>query len=479
MSNLSRSFVAAIVLGLPTACADPCIDDGLGQVNQGTCPSLATATETESATDSSATESNSNSNTNTMSDSLDSTESMSGSQSSTATESESGGNLWCVDADGDGYGDPDMCTQSDDMPPGTVPNDDDCDDTNPNTFPGAAPNDDPDACMKDEDDDDWGDDDPPPGVDPGTDCDDENPDAHPGAAENEPELCTVDADDDGWGDANPPGGGGGGGGGPQSGSDCYDSNPQLNPDTLQLTVFLPYNGGAFSPKTINFVNVMDASFDDFVLLQTPGGGIPNTNVVTSTFNEQMEIYANDLNAVRLQTVDYADACGMGMGVITPVGMMPYGPMGDIVCGLEFGRDGTLYGFGHTGDDLRTFDPATGQVIDTMPLTVDGALLDVVSCGTARDCSQERLLLANGLDQTIYSVDPTNGEAEVLRDLSMTVPGPWSPTGLEYEPTTHSVLLSTGNELWRVDITDDTVDPELIGMFPSPVSNLQNLPICMP
>jgi hypothetical protein len=41
-----------------------------------------------------------------------------------------------------------------------------------------------------------------------------------------------------------------------------------------------------------------------------------------------------------------------------------------------------------------------------------------------------------------------------------------------------VLLSTGDELYRVDINDDTVPPELIGAFEDPVSNLQHLPICM-
>jgi hypothetical protein len=458
------------------ACADPCLDDGLGQT---LCPSVADATETEGATESI---------TNTVTDTMGSM--TQGSNTDAMTEGESldgtvtetaGGPLWCEDADGDGYGDPTMCIPGGDgePPPGTVDNDDDCDDTNPNTFPGAAEIEDPRACMNDDDDDGWGDDgdDLPPGVEPGTDCDDDDPDTFPGAAENEnpPDQCMSDADGDGWGDADP-GGGGGGGDGPVSGSDCYDENPQLNPDTLQLTVFMPYNGGPFAPRTINVIDTSDASFADFLQLGTPTGGIPNINIVSATFNEDMEIYGNDLEDVQLQTVDYAKTCGEGLGTVTPVGMS-YGPGGDIVCGLEFGGNGVLYGIGQTGDNLRSFDRTTGEVADATPLTLDGDLIDIVSCGMARDCTEERLLVANGLDRSIYSVG-TNGELQLVRDLSAEIPAEWLPTGLEYDPVTRTALLSIGAELWRVDINDDSVPAELIGIFEDDVSNVQWLPICM-
>ncbi|MGH1339983.1 MAG: hypothetical protein ACRBN8_00415 [Nannocystales bacterium] len=93
------------------------------------------------------------------------------------------GTLWCSDTDGDGFGDPDVCTTVPDgetPPDGTVDNDDDCDDNNASTFPGAAPNDDAVACMKDEDGDDWGDTDVPDGVQPGADCDDGEQSIPPG-----------------------------------------------------------------------------------------------------------------------------------------------------------------------------------------------------------------------------------------------------------------------------------------------------------
>jgi hypothetical protein len=463
-------LASLIACTLPTACAQPCVDDGLGQAD---CPSEVSETDTASATAS-------NSNTDTVTATMGTvtvadTEVMSGSQTADGTETD-GDTLWCVDADGDGFGDPDMCTQGGDMPPGTVDNDLDCDDTNPNTFPGAAELEDPRACMQDDDDDGWGDSDPPPGVVPGTDCADDNPFAFPGAAHLEdPRACMQDADGDGWGDANP-GGGGGGGGGPVAGSDCYDSNPLLNPDTVQLTAFTPYQGGPGAPRNIQRVN-NDASLDPFLLLLTPMGGIPNVNIVTATFNEDMQIFANDLTSVQLQSIEYPESCPDFPGVLSPVGM-PYAGAGHIVCGLEFGSDGQLYGISHTADDLRTFDTTTGEVLSAVPITIGPAFVDVFSCGMARDCTEGRLLLANGVDRTIYGIDEQTGVAEVIRDLSAFFPSTWTPTGLEYDPVTRSALLSTGTQLYRIDLTDDSIEPELLGGFGTQVSNLQYLPVCM-
>ena len=133
---------------------------------------------------------------------------------------------WCVDADDDGFGDPDDCTDvdpGDDPPDGTVPNDDDCDDTSEFTFPGAAPNDSATECMEDKDGDDWGDLNPGGGnTTPGTDCDDDSPaaaDTFPGAAPNDSATeCMEDKDGDDWGDDDP------GGGDTTAGTDCDDDS---------------------------------------------------------------------------------------------------------------------------------------------------------------------------------------------------------------------------------------------------------------
>ncbi|MEM7158388.1 MAG: hypothetical protein AAF799_36455 [Myxococcota bacterium] len=187
---------------------------------------------------------------------------------------------FCLDSDGDGFADLDSCVDADptDPPPGHIPPTDqgDCDDDDANTFPGAAENEDPNACTNDDDDDGFGDPNPGMGVDPGTDCDDEDPgagrcdttwcididgdgfgdptncepgtmgnppspdhvpndddcddgniDVFPGAAINEPTLCTIDADGDGWGPTMPPPGA-------NAGSDCDDGSDFTFPGAAPL-----------------------------------------------------------------------------------------------------------------------------------------------------------------------------------------------------------------------------------------------------
>ena len=117
----------------------------------------------------------------------------------------------CVDADGDSsfVG----CDQY------SVRNGPDCDDSDGTVLPGAAPLDQPMACMRDADGDDWGDSIAPAGGVAGTDCDDSNIDISPGAAENQTGLgCVADLDHDGYGSTSAPAGG-------VAGTDCSDSDP--------------------------------------------------------------------------------------------------------------------------------------------------------------------------------------------------------------------------------------------------------------
>ena len=196
-----------LALSFDSGCAKVCDDDGFAWQQDPNC--LAAATETDAST------------TND-SDTEEPTETQ-------TPTSGAGSKEYCVDADGDGYGDGTMCTDvppGDEPPPGSVDNDDDCDDADEWTFPGAAPNDDPDACMRDVDGDDWGDMDPPNGGEggpqPGTDCDDNDAETFPGSAENDSMTeCMKDGDGDGWGDSDPPGGPDG----PiEPGTDCDDDD---------------------------------------------------------------------------------------------------------------------------------------------------------------------------------------------------------------------------------------------------------------
>ena len=75
----------------------------------------------------------------------------------------------------------------------------DCDDRDPNTFPGSVTEATSNECMKDDDGDGFGDVTVTGDFDAGTDCDDSNPLTFPGAAENESDSeCLTDEDEDGW-----------------------------------------------------------------------------------------------------------------------------------------------------------------------------------------------------------------------------------------------------------------------------------------
>ena len=127
-----------------------------------------------------------------------------------------GGTMWCSDQDGDTYGDAGMCACGAKTGPGSgfeswVANGDDCDDEDPSTFPGAAENEDPVACLTDKDGDGWS----------LSDCDDNDDKTYLGAAENEdPAACMTDTDADGWGASDPRPG-------ITPGEDCDDDDASL------------------------------------------------------------------------------------------------------------------------------------------------------------------------------------------------------------------------------------------------------------
>ena len=137
------------------------------------------------------------------------------------------GNEQCyVDSDGDDYGSTStvassnlVCTNS-----GEADNDDDCDDGDADTYPGAAASDSGTSCMNDDDGDGYGDDTVSGSVVAGTDCDDGDGDTYPGAAANDSSSqCMTDADGDGWGDDSA-------GSGVTNGTDCDDSDSGVSPD---------------------------------------------------------------------------------------------------------------------------------------------------------------------------------------------------------------------------------------------------------
>ncbi|MBT3219622.1 MAG: hypothetical protein HN348_11070, partial [Proteobacteria bacterium] len=106
-------------------------------------------------------------------------------------------NLWYLDSDGDGFGDPDDELLACDKPSGRVQNDEDCDDGDINTFPGAAFWEKGTECVTDGDGDGFGDLNPKSGVTAGLDCNDGNGLIHPHATEVCDKDDVVDNDCDG------------------------------------------------------------------------------------------------------------------------------------------------------------------------------------------------------------------------------------------------------------------------------------------
>ncbi len=147
--------------------------------------------------------------------------------------------VWYLDDDGDGWGLEDQTEEACDPPSNYADISGDCDDDDPSTFPGAAQDEDPEACMRDADDDGWGDAYPEVGgVAAGTDCDDEEATTNP--AQTETWYDGVDADCDGWNDYDQDHDGdrveGGGG------ADCDDLDPEVNSDDDDGDGYHPCDG---------------------------------------------------------------------------------------------------------------------------------------------------------------------------------------------------------------------------------------------
>ncbi|MBW2256784.1 MAG: hypothetical protein JRI25_19615 [Deltaproteobacteria bacterium] len=148
----------------------------------------------------------------------------------TIDEDAPGASLWFLDADGDGFGDPEAPAWSCDAIDDHVDNDDDCDDSNAAAYPGASEvwYDGVDqACDGGNDHDQDGD-----GFPVGSDCNDTNATVSPGAVETwydgTDQDCDgaddFDRDGDGFRDADEA----------VDGDDCDDGNAAINPGATDI-----------------------------------------------------------------------------------------------------------------------------------------------------------------------------------------------------------------------------------------------------
>ncbi|MDC0715688.1 hypothetical protein [Nannocystis bainbridge] len=351
----------------------------------------------------------------------------------------------CTDADGDGW--LSMC----DAYPAEFPGPD-CDDGDADTFPGAAPNDDANACMKDADGDDWGDDMPTnPGVTPGTDCDDNGATTFPGAAPNDDaDACMKDEDDDDHGDAAP-------GPGVTPGSDCYDQNPVLNP-SHNVLVTAPITTGE-----ILEVDPADGSLTPYASVDV---GLLNPWIPTSLAVHPVDgsVYAALAFRDRLMTMDY---CGAGTPTPLPAAHKKN------ICGITFDRAGDLYGIDGQVDQLLRFNPDGSLSPENIkPLTFEGKTLNVADCGMAFDCHEQRLLVSDSISGGIYVVNPDDGTATRIADVSQEPHG----SGLEYDPTSKLALSCDQTSLLSIAL-DGSNDFTKLADLAAPVDDLTFGPTC--
>ncbi len=327
----------------------------------------------------------------------------------------------CLDADGDGFGDPTDC----DNPPGddTVDNGDDCDDTDPNTFPGAAT--------------------------------------------EAPGECMSDADGDGWGDAAP-------GPGIVAGADCWDGNANLNPGLVSI--------GAVDNALIAADQVVRIVTDDARLVPLAPLDAPllGMSITGTSIRSDGHIFSNDDDGDRLREIEYGAVCAEQAFFGDVVGAPSAHGVGGI-CGLAFDDMDTLWALDGGTNTLQWIDEGTGLAHDPIPLTLDGQPLDIDSCGMTWDCHEQRLLVADIEGDRILTVDRTTGEAIVVADVSLGV----GSGGLTYEPVARVLYVVDGTDLTHVPL--DGTDATHVGTLhyeglidvPSQIANLAPVLDCVP
>ncbi len=129
-----------------------------------------------------------------------------------------------------------------------------------------------------------------------------------------------------------------------------------------------------------------------------------------------------------------DAC---TGNLVPVGPTNSGPL----CGIAFGPSGLLYGIDILTDSLIEFnlDTGTSRVIGALGVELD-------RCGMAYDCSNGRVLGANGSTGEVFDVDLKTGEARTLSVAGIV----FDQMGLEFDPRNGLVYASTREELYSIE-----------------------------
>ncbi|MCB9742628.1 MAG: hypothetical protein H6740_08515 [Alphaproteobacteria bacterium] len=319
--------------------------------------------------------------------------------------------LWYQDSDGDGVGGAPL--RACEAPSGAVAEGGDCHDGDPEAFPGA-----PERCN---------------GLD--DDCD-ERVDEDAGGS-------WVDADFDGYGDPDQPlEDCGEGPGRADNADDCDDGNAARYPEALEACD--------------GWDNDCDGLVDEdvkagWMLVTLQGDGVAyEVDVSTGALYgiEQLRPLVDNVTSLDVRedglvlAIDNSggprlvelDICA---GTSTNLGDLDSGTLG----GVGFGPNGDLFGLDYSNDALVTVDPSTAAVTEVGPLG-----FDLGWDGVAWSCADQLFYAVDGPSDQLFTIDPVTGLADHFMSLDVS----FSAVGLEYEPSSGTLLASTGTALYRLD-----------------------------
>jgi hypothetical protein len=251
------------------------------------------------------------------------------------------------------------------------------------------------------------------------------------------------------------------------GTDCWDFNSELNPGSVLLGTV----SNALPNDLVQSVTPQDASLETVAPLDTL---LTTFDVSTLALAANGVVYGNNISDQTLYEIDYQLVCvgQLTLGEVTP---LPNPHAIPSLCGMTFGGS-QLYGVNDEDDTLVELSVQTGLAGTAVALTLGGEPLDVFSCGMAWDCVQQRLILANGLDGSVYQVNPVTGVASLLAETDLIS----DPTGVEHDPASGLVYLASEETLSTVAL-DGSNTVETVGTFggSQTVSNLNYVPACDP
>ena len=320
------------------------------------------------------------------------------------------------DNDGDGWGNPLLSVEACTAPEGSVSDGTDCDDTDPEIFPGAV-----DVCNNIDD-----------------DCDDE-------IDEDGSETIYADLDGDGWGDDEAPGTGCPDDGWASEGGDCDDTDGLISPG--QPT---DYCDGKDTDCDGTIDEDSKAGWS-LLTIDTSRGSVfeidPSTaatSVVSSVDTAEnintMDVSENGVSIVHVNTMGILATFDPCTGTWTELGA--HG-LTEGMGGIGFGPAGRLFGIGQA-DVLYEFDLATGEGSVVGPLGIN-----VGTSGLAWDCTTQTMYGADGNGDRVFEVDLTTGAATNVQNTTV----PFGSVGLEFDRASGMLLGSTGSSLYTIDPTN--------------------------